>query len=436
VLAAGISLAHGFLPVAIQGLAVLALVCAVGWRSLRWRVAWLPVSVILGVVAVLTLRWFVKDQGMADNPALPVFWVWVGLTGVAVGVAVLGWRATRWWRRTVSVVAVAMAVLCCGITLNMSVGYFTTAQMAWGQLTGAGLPDQAAPATLGALRDNRITPSHGTVVVVKVDSSASGFKHRNEYIYLPPAWFASDPPPTLPAVMMIPGQFNTPADWIRQGNTVTQIDRFAASHHGYAPVLVFADVGGYFGNDTECVNGPRGNVDDHLMKEVVPFVSARFGVGRWGAVGWSMGGTCAMNLAARHPGTFSTFVDIAGDLSPAAGSDVQTTARLFGGDAAARAAFDTPTVIRRHGPYEDVAGWFTVSTGSTLERDAAEQLCRLGREKHMTCSVTRAVGKHDWPFAEATFAAALPWLAGRLGTPTVKAVGLPDASAIDSARHP
>ena len=29
---------------------------------------------------------------MADNPALPVFWIWVGLTGVAVGVAALAPR--------------------------------------------------------------------------------------------------------------------------------------------------------------------------------------------------------------------------------------------------------------------------------------------------------------------------------------------------------
>ncbi|AFM17863.1 putative esterase [Mycolicibacterium chubuense NBB4] len=436
-LADGLSLAHGCLPVAIQGVAVVALLCAVGWRSARWRLAWLPVSIVVGVLAVLGLRWYVKYEGMADNPALPVFWVWVGLTGVAVGVAVLGWRATQWWRRGLSLIAVALAVLSCGITLNMSVGYFTTAQMAWGQLTGASLPDQAAPATVSSLRRSRALPAHGTVIAVRVGSSASGFKHRAEYVYLPPAWFASDPPPTLPAVMMIPGQFNTPADWIRQGNTVTEIDRFAARHHGYAPVLVFADVGGSFGNDTECVNGPRGNVDDHLVKDIVPFVTAQFGVSRWGAVGWSMGGTCAVNLAARHPETFSTFVDIAGDLSPAAGNDVQTTARLFGGDSAARAAFDTPTVIQRHGPYRDVAGWFAVSIGkgASQEWDAAERLCRLGRVNHMSCTVARAVGKHDWPFAEAGFAAALPWLAARLGTPAVGAVGPPDSSSIDDALH-
>ena len=34
-------------------------------------------------------------------------------------------------------------------------------------------------------------------------------------------------------------------------------------------------------------------------------------------------------------------------------------------------------------------------------------------------------GRHDWPFAAEAFADALPWLAGRLGTPGVPRVLLP-----------
>ena len=33
--------------------------------------------------------------------------------------------------------------------------------------------------------------------------------------------------------------------------------------------------------------------------------------------------------------------------------------------------------------------------------------------------------RHDWPFAAQSFAAALPWLAGRLGTPGVSRIPLP-----------
>lgn len=41
----------------------------------------------------------------------------------------------------------------------------------------------------------------------------------------------------------------------------------------------------------------------------------------WGVAAWSMGGTCAVNLAVMHPEMFHAFVDVAGDLYPNAGSD-------------------------------------------------------------------------------------------------------------------
>jgi S-formylglutathione hydrolase FrmB len=324
-------------------------------------------------------------------------------------------------------------------------------------LTSGPLPDQTDSATIAAMVGKGVRPSHGSVVPVVIPSSASHFKHRGELVYLPPAWFASYPPPRLPTVMMIGGQYNTPADWARAGNAVRTVDAFAAAHDGNAPVLVFVDSGGAFNNDTECVNGRRGNAADHLTKDVVPFMVAKFGVSAeqagWGIVGWSMGGTCAVDLTVMHPGVFSSFVDVAGDLYPNAGSREETISRLFGGDAGAWAGFDPSTVITRHGPYTEVAGWFGISSpGAHRElpvpdtaamrqagRDAeanpsnqtaaANALCALGRSYGIDCAVVTQPGKHDWPFADQVFATALPWLAGRLGTPGVPLIPLPGTAA-------
>jgi S-formylglutathione hydrolase FrmB len=230
--------------------------------------------------------------------------------------------------------------------------------------------------------------------------------------------------------MMIGGEFNTPADWARIGNAINTADDFAAAHGGNAPVLVFVDAGGAFNNDTECVNGSRGNSADHLTKDVVPFMVSNFGVSahreNWGIVGFSMGGTCAVDLAVMHPDMFSAFEDIAGDLAPNAGTKDETISRLFGGNAAAYASFDPTEVIARHGVYSGVAGWFAInSQAAPAQRLAANSLCALGNANGITSAVVAEPGAHDWPFASHAFADALPWLAGQLRTPGVLPGPLP-----------
>jgi S-formylglutathione hydrolase FrmB len=220
---------------------------------------------------------------------------------------------------------------------------------------------------------------------------------------------------------MIAGEFHTPADWARIGGAISTLDAFAANHGGRSPVVVFVDSGGSFTVDTECVNGPRGNAADHLTEDVVPFMSGTFGVApaqrHWGVVGFSSGGTCALNLTVMHPDEFGAFVDIAGDLGPNAGTKTQTIDRLFGGDPAAWAAFDPVTVMTRHGRYDGVSG--LVVTPNSTKADGSDGgagvLCSTAGANGIPCEVITMPGRHDWPFAASAFRATLPWLAGRLG---------------------
>ena len=447
-----ISLMHGWLPVAAQIVAGVLLVLAVGWRARRWRL--LPAAALFGVAAIGITYWNIASNGLSGEPAPKALWTWVGVTGLAIGVAVLGWRSAGWRRRGMSLLAVPMSALCAGLMLNLWVGYFPTVQTAWGQLTGGPLPGQTDHATVAKMLASQTIPAKGKVVPVNIPADASKFKHRGELVYLPPAYFASNPPPALPTVMMIGGQFNTAADWIRSANAVNTIDEFAARHGGNAPVFVFVDSGGAFNNDTGCVNGPRGNVADHLTMDVVPYMVDNFGVSddpaNWGVVGWSSGGTCALNLTVKYPELFSTFVNIDGDLAPNAGTKAQTIERLHGGNAAAWADWDPTTVMERHGAYEGVAGWFAVSepparkseaiSGMALQDEPAERapdsnptaaartLCRLATTVDIDCAVVPLPGKHDWPFGAKAFGASLPWLAAQIGTPDVPEVPLPGTS--------
>jgi hypothetical protein len=63
-------------------------------------------------------------------------------------------------------------------------------------------------------------------------------------------------------------------------------------------------------------------------------------------------------------------------------------------------------------------------------------LCELGRANGINCTVVAQPGKHDWPFASNAFAAALPWLAGRLGTPGVPRIPSPPPWPPTSAPTP
>lgn len=424
-----LSLLHGWIPVTLQILAAIVLVAALGWRTRRWRLLWLPWAAVIGAALAAIVYCYITSEGLAGQPAPRSLWVWVALSGTAAGVLVAGWRGAAWWRRAASLLSVPLCVLCAALALNLWTGYFPTVQTAWNQMTAGPLPDETDPAAVVAMQKEHRMPAKGTVVPVDTGDSASGFRHRGEFVYLPPAWYATTPPPRLPVIMMIGGEFNTPADWIRAGNAVTTADAFAAAHHGNAPVMVFVDAGGAFNNDTECVDGSRGNSADHLTKDVRPYLVSHFGVSDdrsdWGVVGWSMGGTCAVDLTVMHPDLFSAFEDIAGDISPNSGTKEQTVERLYGGNTAQWAAYDPTTVMTRHGRYSDIAGWFDVNAAGKDQAGAANALCALGSAHGIDCTVATQPGEHDWPFAGNAFAAALPWLAGRLGTPDAPAVALP-----------
>ena len=156
-----LSLMHGWIPATVQVIAVVALIAAIGWRTRRWRLIWVPWAALVGVALAVTAYWYVASEGLADNPAPHALWIWIGLSGAAAGVLVAGWRGARWWRRGASVLALPLSLLCAALALNLWVGYFPTVQTAWNQLTAGPLPDQTDPVAVTAMQKQHQDPGQG-----------------------------------------------------------------------------------------------------------------------------------------------------------------------------------------------------------------------------------------------------------------------------------
>lgn len=94
-----LSLMHGWVPTTVQVVTAVILIAAVGRRTWRWHLIWLPAAAAVGAVLALGTFWYIQSEGLAGNPAPRSLWVWIAISGATVVVLVAGWPRSRWWRR-------------------------------------------------------------------------------------------------------------------------------------------------------------------------------------------------------------------------------------------------------------------------------------------------------------------------------------------------
>ena len=86
------SLTHGWIPVVAQAVSTAMLLAAICRRSRRWLLVSVPLGLTAGLALAAATHWYIKDQGLAEDRAPVPLWVWIGATGLATVVMVLGWR--------------------------------------------------------------------------------------------------------------------------------------------------------------------------------------------------------------------------------------------------------------------------------------------------------------------------------------------------------
>lgn len=418
----------GRLPTAISILGILGGLLLIGSRARRWWVRDVPTALLVGVgVAAGSAALVALLRPFPD--ALPVrMLVWIAVPVSATVLAVVRWRRHHGWLRGVAVgVALILVLATALVKANSFYGYRPTLAAALGipaanQIDFSALP-RTEPLVVAPPRQSLSSTWHsppgmprtGRISAVTVPGERSGFAARPAWLYLPPAYLGT-PRAQLPVLVLIPGQPGGPRDWLLAGRLASIMDAFAGAHDGLAPIVIVPDVTGSPMGNTMCVDSELGAAETYLTEDVTRWLqtdlqadTAHMAIG-----GFSFGGTCALQMAVRHPDLYPTFLDISGQSEPTLGDPEQTVAQAFGGDHDAYRRVDPlDELSTAHLP--DSAGLMTVGRGDIDFRRQAEQILALARGAGMSVELYEVSGNHSWAIASDALAQGLSWISGRLG---------------------
>jgi len=413
-----ISIVSGWLPILACCLALAALALALEWRSGGWRrqlARGIPIAAAVTIVVALVLT--IGSLVPSDFPRWAYVW---GFTFVlAVYVVVVGWSGAGWLRRAATTVAALLTLAVTLGTINQQSGSFPTL----GRLATLDPVHVVETPTLRQIRGQvaatGMLPEKGVVIPVTIPPRESHFSTRQALVYLPPAWFAKVTP-SLPTLVLLPGEPGSASDWTSDGNVDATANAFAHSHRGLAPIIVMPDPNGYLTDDTECVNSKFGNAETYLVEDVPAFVRSRFNAssrpGSLAIGGLSAGGTCSVMLALGNPQIYPTFASYSGFSSPEyeETTRAQTIATLFGGSEAMFAAHD-PVQLLRNGHFIGMAGWFEAGRDDQEPLQAAHLLQPAALHAGIATCILVRPGGHDFDVWSQALEDSFPWLSWRLG---------------------
>jgi len=430
--------------------AAVGLVVGVAGRSRRWWSRWGLGIGVASTAVVAAAHWWISDSGVVADHYPPSFLVWVWLGVWAVGVAATGWWAGATAVRLARTLAAPVALLAAFLLINAHYGYWPTV----GTLMGQPVPGQVSTPKVyqeirlrtdgsptGQTDATRLLARTGMYGPIDIPAVPVAFAASPAWVWLPPAFFHA-PADRLSVLLMLTGLPGSAQDWVTAGQVVPLVDAWARAHGGVAPVMIFVDENGRGDRDTECVNGPQGAADSYLTRDIPRWVDDTLRIGpepaRWGVVGFSEGGTCAIDLAIQDPQLFGSFVDISGDLAPNHGGPAATLQYLYGGDGLAAQSFQPSLILARH-HYRHLDGWFATGSGDRSALTVARTLGVLAARAGIAAHAYEGPGGHTWAFARQSFAQIYPGLVASLSGqppgPSPCLIGEADSDAARLTAH-
>jgi enterochelin esterase-like enzyme len=419
-------------PIVAGAILIWALAVTVAVVSMRRRprvfTARLAVWTIVGMVGC-TMVLHAGGDVPTDIPRW--FYAIALLPFVGAALALVGWAHLRWAGRILAIGCVPLGLLASLLIANQHYAYWPTVNALLGKdhadpmldpgvVLGLRSTSVAAAQPVALDRPQPRSTAHGYLVDLPIPGPASGFHARDARVWLPPS-FVDHPDLPRPVIEFIGGTPSWPSDWTRAAGLDVLADSIAAKSGGEAPIMVMVDANAAPFGDTECVDGTRGNAETYLVTDVPAFMHEHFAASndasRWGIVGYSEGGTCALTLALRYPDRFHSFVDLAGDGGPNTGSHSHTVKALFGGSEDRWRRHD-PTTILTSTSYDQLAGWFGSGADDATSKRCSHRLVAASRRAGLVTEEHVVPGGHDFTFVHTALGDALPWISSRLEAST------------------
>jgi S-formylglutathione hydrolase FrmB len=427
----GISLLEGWLPVTLLVLGAVSLIYLLGRRRRHWWI-FVTVAFAASMAACFLLAWLlvhVLYVWPEDLP--PEVVVWAALVLFALAAAIANLYSSGRWRRVLAPIAGLLVIAVCGLQINSYFGLLPTVGDLLGVPSSSLLPlesalkkhDDRISAEKSPLYENWREPAHlaahGALRFAPIPGTVSGWHGRDALIFLPPAYLLKNRP-KLPVLVLVGSQPGWPGVWTVSGDLVSTMTQFAAQHHGLAPVVVIPDPNGTEDGNTMCMDTTFAKTDTYMSVDVPEWIRHNLDVDsnpkHWAMGGFSFGGTCAVQMATRHPQTYPNFMSFSGEREPAlAVSRQQTADQAFAGNLSAFTA-EVPLTLLGERRYPDTHGFFAAGADDPEFSGNATALAAAATKAgmHVQKDIVPGAG-HSWKVVLDSMKSAMDFLARPLG---------------------